>query len=68
MQVLDPTFRAPYGNVNRWFTTCINQPNFKNVVGDIKLCEKMATFDNKRYQELHPKQQKKTGMLKANQH
>jgi len=57
-QVLDPKFRAPYGNVNRWFLTCINQPNFKSVIGDFKMCETMATFDNKRYQELHPKKGK----------
>jgi len=55
VQVLDPKFREAYVNVNRWFETCINQPNFKNILGEIKLCEKMATFDNKRYQELHPK-------------
>lgn len=58
VQVLDPKFREPYGNVNRWFNTCINQPNFKKILGDITLCEKMSTFDNKRYQELHPKEQK----------
>lgn len=55
VQVMDDKFRESYGNVNRWFTTCVNQPNFKKVLGNVKLCEKMATFDNKRYQELHPK-------------
>jgi len=57
-QVLEPKFREPYGNVNRWFMTCINQPNFRKVIGEFKICEKMATFDNKRYQELHPKEKK----------
>jgi len=57
-QVFDEKFREPYGNVNRWFTTCINQPNFKSVIGEFTLCTKMATFDNKRYQELHPKEKK----------
>jgi len=57
-QVLDPEFRKSYGNVNRWFTTCINQPNFKKVMGEFYLCTKMATFDNKLYQELHPKDKK----------
>jgi len=55
VQVLDAKFREAFGNVNRWFVTCVNQPNFKKVLGDVKLCEKMAMFDNKRYQELHPK-------------
>ncbi|MRA94325.1 hypothetical protein GH868_30915, partial [Bacillus thuringiensis] len=39
--VLDPEFRQPYSNVNRWFTTLVNQPQFKAVIGDVKLCEKM---------------------------
>ncbi|KAK5581690.1 hypothetical protein RB653_001727 [Dictyostelium firmibasis] len=42
--LLEPGFRAPYTNVNRWFTTCINQPNFKAVVGDFTFCEKMMVY------------------------
>jgi len=53
--VLDPKFRAPYCNLNRWFMTCINQPQFKKVLGEVKIAETMAQFDNKKYQELHPK-------------
>merc|ERR1711879_519574 len=45
--------RKEYQNVNRWFTTMINQPNVKKVLGAVKLCEKMAQFDAKKYQELH---------------
>ncbi|PSN40607.1 Elongation factor 1-gamma [Blattella germanica] len=41
----------PYQNVNRWFTTIINQPQVKAVIGDFKLCEKMAEFDPKKYAE-----------------
>jgi len=58
-QVLDPKFRESYGNLNRWFVTCINQPQFKKVLGEVKLCETMAQFDTKKYQELHPKDNKK---------
>lgn len=50
--VLDADFRKPYQNTNRWFTTVINQPNVKAVVGELKLCEKMAQFDAKKFQEL----------------
>ena len=32
-------------NVNRWFLTCINQPQFKAVLGEVEICTKMATFD-----------------------
>jgi len=53
--VLDPEFRAPYDNLNRWFMTCINQPQFKKVLGHVKLAEFMAQFDSKKYQEYHPK-------------
>ncbi|KAJ3411547.1 Elongation factor 1-gamma [Chytridiales sp. JEL 0842] len=38
--VFDPAFRAPFKNVTRWFTTCINQPFFKEVIGEFVLCEK----------------------------
>ena len=45
--MLDPAFRKPYTNVTRWFVTCVNQPQFKAVLGEVKLCEKMATFDGR---------------------
>lgn len=38
--VLDESNRKPYVNVNRWFNTCVNQPQFRRVLGDVKLCEK----------------------------
>lgn len=50
--VLDPNFRKPYQNANRWFTTIINQPQVKAVIGDFKLCEKMAEFDPKKFAEV----------------
>ncbi|CAB0003654.1 unnamed protein product [Nesidiocoris tenuis] len=33
-------FRKSYQNVNRWFTTIVNQPKVKNVLGTVKLCDK----------------------------
>ncbi|KAL7978337.1 hypothetical protein Chor_014876 [Crotalus horridus] len=56
-QVLEPPFRQPYENVNRWFVTCINQPQFKAILGDLKLCEKMAQFDAKKFAENQPKKE-----------
>jgi hypothetical protein len=38
-------------NVTRWFTTVINQPNVKAVIGEIVLCTKMAEFDAKKFAE-----------------
>jgi elongation factor 1-gamma len=40
--VFDPAFTAPYKNVNRWFLTCVNQPEFKAVLGEVEICKKMA--------------------------
>lgn len=47
LQVLEPSLRDSYPNVNRWFLTCINQPQFKAVLGEVTLCSKMAQFDGK---------------------
>ena len=41
--------RKSFGNTNRWFSTIINQPEVKKVIGDFKLCEKMAQFDPKKF-------------------
>jgi len=51
-QVLEPAFRQAYGNVNRWFTTLINQKEFKEVLGEVQLCTKMAQFDAKKFKDL----------------
>merc|ERR1712128_346588 len=54
-QVLDPSFRKPFLNVTRWFTTVINQPNAKSVLGSFTLCSKMAEFDSKKFAEFSGK-------------
>ncbi|XP_064417729.1 elongation factor 1-gamma-like [Latimeria chalumnae] len=57
-QVPEPSFRQPYVNANWWFVTCVNQPQFKAVLGEVKLCEKMAQFDAKKVAEPQPKKEK----------
>merc|ERR1712106_736788 len=57
-QVLDPAFRKPFLNVTRWFTTIVNQPNAKAVLGDVVLCTKMAEFDAKKFAEMSGKKDK----------
>ncbi|KAF5286052.1 hypothetical protein FQA39_LY16456 [Lamprigera yunnana] len=49
--VLEPKFREPFTNVNRWFTTIINQPNFCEVIGTVTLCTKAAEVDPKKFQQ-----------------
>lgn len=45
--VLDAKFRGQFVNTLRWFTTCVNQPEFKKVLGEFKFCETEATFSGK---------------------
>merc|ERR1711963_1357866 len=40
-QVMDPYFRGAYQNVNRWFTTVVNQPNAKDPLAALP----KGTFD-----------------------
>merc|ERR1711971_16545 len=54
-QVMDPAFRGAYGNVNRWFTTVVNQPNAKAVLGEVVLCTKEAQFDAKKFADFSGK-------------
>ena len=54
-QVLDPSFRKPFMNVTRWFTTVVNQPKAKDVLGAVALCSKMAEFDAKKFAEFSGK-------------
>jgi elongation factor 1-gamma len=39
--VFDPEYRAKFPNVTRWFTTCVNQPQFVAIMGEVTLCAKM---------------------------
>jgi elongation factor 1-gamma len=49
--VADVAFRQPYVNVNRWFTTIVNQPQFKKIVGEVVLAEKAVEFCAKKHEE-----------------
>ncbi|KAJ3100971.1 Elongation factor 1-gamma 1 [Phlyctochytrium planicorne] len=57
--VFDPAFRAPYKNVNRWFTTTINQPYFKEVIGEVPLCEKAKVAEPPKAREASAKKEDK---------
>jgi len=41
--VFTPKFIAPFGNVNRWFTTLINQPEFAKVIGKVEFAKEEQT-------------------------
>jgi len=53
--ILEPSLRAPYGSVTRWFTTILNQPQVKNVIKSFELCTKTLEFDPKKYAEFQAK-------------
>jgi len=40
--VFDPQFRQAFVNVVRWFLTCVSQPQFASVLGEVKLAEVAA--------------------------
>lgn len=42
--VADEKFRKPYGNLNRWFATVMNQKKVKAVVGEVTLCVQAQEF------------------------
>lgn len=54
-KVLDPSFRAPFGSVTRWFNTVLNQPQVKAVVKGFTLCAKVAEIDPKKFAEFQAK-------------
>lgn len=56
--VLDPTARKDYVNTNRWFTTIVNQPEVKAVLGEVKLSEKAAVAPAAAKKEKAPKEAK----------
>jgi len=69
--VMVDSFRNQYPNVNRWFLTCVNQDEFKSVIGKVNMCTKEAKFDGKKYNEIFgkkkeaaPKKEKKAAKAK----
>lgn len=59
--VFSPEFRAPYANLTRWFTTCINQPQFARVMGKVDFAaeeKKAEAASGKQQQQKQQKEQK----------
>ncbi|CAL1674923.1 unnamed protein product [Lasius platythorax] len=42
--VLDPHHRKQYTNLNRWFSTILNQPQVKSVVKNFTFCTKAVNY------------------------
>lgn len=65
--VLEPAVRQPFGNVNRWFNTILNQPQVLKVVKNFKLTDKAIEADPKKYAELQAKSGGDAGKAKKEQ-
>lgn len=38
--VADPAYMKPFPTVAKWFITCVQQPEFQQVIGHVTLCQK----------------------------
>lgn len=72
-QVFTSKFLAPFTNVTRWFTTCVNQPEFAKVLGKVDFAKeeaqppKAAKADKKKAEKpaAAPKEEKKAAPAPA---
>lgn len=44
-RLYDAEFRKDFSHVVRWFLTCVNQPQFRKVLGNVELCSTPLTMD-----------------------
>jgi hypothetical protein len=58
LQLFDEAFRKPYPNVTRYFLTLVNQPEFKKVLGEVKLAKETMKYTPPK-KESKPEQPKK---------
>jgi len=57
--VCDKAYLKPFGNVVRWFQTCVNQPNFKSVIGETVMCKEELTAEGAPKKAAPKKEEKK---------
>jgi len=56
--VLEPSLREPYGNVNRWFITLINQKEIVAVLGQVELCTSVKQLSAPTAKKSQPEKKK----------
>jgi elongation factor 1-gamma len=57
--VCDKDYLKPFGNVVRWFQTCVNQPEFKAVIGEVVMCKKELLAAGQEAPKAEKKEEKK---------
>jgi len=55
--VCDKAYLKPFTNVVRWFQTCVNQPEFKAVIGEVVMCKKELTAEGQAAPKAEPKKE-----------
>lgn len=60
--VMSPEYRKAFPCVTRWFTTCVNQPQFKAVIGVVELAKEEMTAEGA---PAVPKKEKVSPLLPA---
>lgn len=55
--VCDKVYLKPFGNVLRWFNTCMNQSEFKAVIGEVTICKKELKAADQEVPKLANKQE-----------
>ncbi|CAL8463238.1 g2772 [Coccomyxa elongata] len=53
-KLFDEAFRKDFPNVQRWFLTLVNQPAFKNVMGDVVLAKETMKYTPKKNDKAAP--------------
>ncbi len=54
VQLFDEAFRKDFPNVERWFLTLVNQPAFKNVMGEVVLAKETLKYTPKKDNKAAP--------------
>jgi elongation factor 1-gamma len=57
--LFDTKFRKPYQNVNRWFTTCVSQPEWHAYIGTVELAKEMKVAKPAEKKAEAPKKEEK---------
>jgi len=63
--VCDKTWLKPFTNVTRWFNTCVNQPQFTAVIGEVKMCKEETCAPGQEKKKEAKKASKKKGKAAA---
>ena len=59
-QLFDEAFRKDFPNVQRWFSTLVNQPEFKKVMGEVALAKEALTYQAKKNDKPAPAAKKES--------